>query len=146
VAEEAQLPELLMLGKGMSQPGQLPTSVAAAVFESVIGAIYIDGGLEPARAFILRHLSDHIDEAMESEHQQNFKAKLQQYAQRHFSQTPEYQLLDEKGPDHSKCFEIAVSIDGRNFPSAWGPCKKEAEQKAAWLALVDLGLEVEIED
>jgi ribonuclease-3 len=145
VAEEAQLPELLMLGKGMCQPGQLPTSVAAAVFESVIGAIYIDGGLEPAQAFILRHLSDHIAEAMESEHQQNFKAKLQQYAQRHFSQTPEYQLLDEKGPDHSKCFEIAVSIDGRNFPSAWGPCKKEAEQKAAWLALVDLGLEADEE-
>jgi ribonuclease-3 len=143
VTEEAQLTELLMLGKGMASPGQLPTSVAAAVFESIIGAIFLDGGLEPARQFILRHLRPHIEEAMESEHQQNFKAKLQQHAQRQFAQTPEYILLDEKGPDHSKCFEIAVSIDGRNFPSAWGPCKKDAEQKAAYLALVELGLEEE---
>jgi ribonuclease-3 len=141
VTQQAQLSELLMLGKGMATPDQLPTSVAAAVFESVIGAIFIDGGLDPAREFILRHLSPHIEQAMESEHQQNFKAKLQQHAQRHFSRTPEYLLLDEKGPDHSKCFEVAVSIDGRNFPSAWGPCKKEAEQKAAYLALVEMGLE-----
>jgi ribonuclease-3 len=53
--------------------------------------------------------------------------------------TPVYELLDEKGPDHSKCFEVAVSIGGRQFPSAWGPSKKEAEQKAAHLALITVG-------
>ncbi|MFP4354529.1 MAG: ribonuclease III [Phycisphaerae bacterium] len=140
VADEIGLPEMLMLGKGMSQP-ELPTSVAAAVFESLIGAIYIDGGLEPAQNFILTHLRNRIDEAMASEHQQNYKAKLQQYAQRRWGRTPEYQLLDEKGPDHSKCFEIAVAVDGRHFPSAWGPSKKESEQKAALAALIELGLE-----
>jgi len=53
--------------------------------------------------------------------------------------TPAYELLDEKGPDHSKCFEIAVAVAGRQFPSAWGPNKKEAEQKAARLALISVG-------
>ncbi len=140
VAEDVGLPEMLLLGKGMKQP-ELPMSVAAAVFESLIGAIYVDGGLAPARQFILSHLRPRIEAAMASEHQQNFKAKLQQYAQRRWGKTPEYQLLDEKGPDHSKCFEVAVGIDGRQFPSAWGPSKKEAEQKAAFQALSELGLE-----
>jgi ribonuclease-3 len=54
--------------------------------------------------------------------------------------TPLYELLDEKGPDHSKCFEVGVVIDGRRFTSAWGPNKKMAEQKAALLALEDLGV------
>jgi dsRNA-specific ribonuclease len=56
------------------------------------------------------------------------------------SATPIYELLDEKGPDHSKCFEVCVTIDGRRFTSAWGPNKKMAEQKAALLALEDLGV------
>ena len=51
-----------------------------------------------------------------------------------------YELLDEKGPDHSKCFEVCVSINGRRFTSAWGPNKKMAEQKAALMALEELGL------
>jgi dsRNA-specific ribonuclease len=54
--------------------------------------------------------------------------------------TPIYELLDEKGPDHSKCFEVCVAIDGKRFNSAWGPNKKMAEQKAALLALEELGL------
>ena len=140
IAGEVGLPSVLQLGKGMSQP-DLPMSVAAAVLESLIGAIYVDGGLEPAREFVLTHMRPRIEAAMDSEHQQNFKAKLQQYAQRRWGKTPEYQLLDEKGPDHARCFEIAVGIDGRHFPSAWGPSKKEAEQKAALQALVALGLE-----
>ena len=54
--------------------------------------------------------------------------------------TPIYELLDEKGPDHSKCFEVCVCVDGRRFTSAWGPNKKMAEQKAALLALEELGV------
>ena len=53
---------------------------------------------------------------------------------------PMYELLDEKGPDHSKCFEVCVTVGGRRFSSAWGPNKKMAEQKAALLALEDLGV------
>lgn len=70
----------------------------------------------------------------------NYKAVLQQYAQQHHGSTPIYELLDEKGPDHSKCFEVGVALDGRRFTSAWGPNKKTAEQKAALLALEELGV------
>ena len=81
-----------------------------------------------------------IDALAASAHQQNYKAVLQQHAQKVLGGSPSYELLDEKGPDHSKCFEVCVSIAGRRFTSAWGPNKKQAEQKAALLALEELGL------
>lgn len=130
----------LHLGGDLGEPGRAPESVAAAVFESLVGAIYIDGGFEPANRFILEHMQPYIDEAFDNAHQQNFKSLLQQYAQRTASATPEYVLLDEQGPDHSKCFEVAVSIMGKNYPSAWGRNKKEAEQDAAKRALIVIGL------
>ena len=70
----------------------------------------------------------------------NYKSLLQQYAQEHFNVAPIYVLLDEKGPNHNKCFESAVVLDQRHFTSAWGPNKKQAEQKAAHNALVELGV------
>jgi ribonuclease-3 len=140
IAEDLGLCRLLSLGKGMSKPGAMPLSVAAAVFEAVVGAIYLDGGYPPAREFILRHIGAYIDEALTTDHQKNYKSLLQQYAQREWTITPDYRLLDEKGPDHSKCFEVAVSMNGRQFPSAWGKSKKDAEQEAARRALVALKL------
>jgi len=140
VAEELGICELLFLGKGMVTPERLPQSVAAAVFEAIIGAIYVDRGLEPARRFVLEHLQPYLADALVNEHQNNYKSLLQQHAQHRWGTTPDYQLLDEKGPDHSKCFEIAAAIAGRQFPSAWGKSKKQAEQKAARRALLALGL------
>jgi ribonuclease III len=135
------LPELLFLGKGMSGRSQIPSSLAAAVFESIIAAIYLDSGdLDRVRKFILDQIRDIIEEAVASEHQQNYKSQLQQFAQKGSGTTPFYDLLDEQGPDHSKCFEVCVVVSGRRFPSAWGPSKKEAEQKAAFLALQELGV------
>ncbi len=81
-----------------------------------------------------------IEQIASNTHQQNYKAVLQQHAQKILGSTPVYELLDEKGPDHSKCFEVCVTIDGRRFTSAWGPNKKMAEQKAALLALEELGV------
>ena len=109
-------------------------------FEALIAAVYIDGGLEAARKFILQHVQRHIEEAANSQTQRNYKSYLQQHAQQHLSATPQYQSLDEQGPDHSKCFEVCVTIGQRRFPSAWGPSKKEAEQKAAFRALQELNL------
>jgi ribonuclease-3 len=140
VADRLHLTEVLRLGQGMDPTDHLPRSLAAAVLEAVIAAVYLDGGLEAARAFILRHMHDEIRKATKSDHQYNFKSQLQQHSQRFLNATPIYEMLDEKGPDHAKCFEIAVSVGPRQFPSAWGPSKKEAEQKAAWLALQELGL------
>lgn len=145
VADELGLAELLRLGKGMGN-GSLPHSVLAAVYESLIGALYIDGGLEIARDFILKALKPRIEEAYESGHQSNFKSVLQQVAQQKLSQSPQYVVLDEKGPDHAKCFEICVAMGSRRFDSCWGASKKQAEQQAALNALLALGYAEEDDD
>ncbi len=139
VAAALRLTDSLVLGQGLDTGEELPQSLAAGTLEAVIAAVYLDGGLEAARKFILTHMDAELRAATESQHQFNFKSQLQQYAQRELSGSPVYELLDEKGPDHAKCFEVAVSVGVRRFPSAWGPSKKEAEQKAAQLALVALG-------
>ena len=110
---------------------QMPSSLAAAVYESIVAAVYLDGGFEVVKDYVLRTMTPKIEEIAANAHQQNFKAVLQQHAQKILGATPMYELLDEKGPDHSKCFEVCVCIDGRRFTSAWGPNKKMAEQKAA---------------
>lgn len=140
ISEEIGLPEFLFLGNGIAGRSKLPTSLTSAAYESLIAAMYIDGGLDVTADFILRHMVPHIKSAVASEHQHNFKSQLQQYAQKTSGETPVYEMLDEKGPDHAKCFEIAVYIGGRRFKSAWGPSKKDAEQKAALHALIELEL------
>jgi len=134
------LGEFLHIGKGMTGSKALKGSVAAGLFEAVIAAIYIDGGFEAAKEFVLRVFEDLIKQADAKQSQGNYKSVLQQYSQQQLSVTPHYELLDEKGPDHDKCFESEVVIAGRHFPSAWGTSKKEAEQKAAFNALVELRL------
>jgi len=140
VAMQIGLQEFLKVGKGMTTNRALAGSLAAGLLEAIIAAIYIDGGFEAARNFILKVFNSFIDRADAEQTQGNFKSLLQQYAQQQFNVTPVYQLLDEKGPDHDKCFEAEVVIAGRHFQSAWGTNKKEAEQKAAFNALVELGV------
>jgi ribonuclease-3 len=118
----------------------MPSSLAAAVYESIVAAIYLDGGFEAVKEYVLRTMTAKIEAISANAHQENYKAVLQQHAQKLLGATPIYELLDEKGPDHSKCFEVCVTVDGRRFTSAWGPNKKMAEQKAALLALEELGV------
>jgi ribonuclease-3 len=134
------LHHLLSLGKGMTGRDELPASLAAAVFESLVAAVYLDGGWEPVRLFILRNMEPFILEAAGSDHQQNYKSVLQQYAQKHLDHLPVYRVLDEKGPDHAKAFCVAAEIGGRRYASSWGQSKKQAEQEAAYLALRELGV------
>jgi ribonuclease-3 len=123
----------------MAGSADLPASLAACAYEACVGALYLDGGLEAARAFILRHMAAEIETVVAGRHHRNYKSMLQQYAQRVLASTPAYELQDEKGPDHAKAFEVAVVVRGRRFPSAWGPSKKTAEQRAAYEALFALG-------
>lgn len=134
------LQKFLKVGKGMISNRALSGSLAAGVLETIIAAIYLDGGFEVARGFIMRVFGSLLEQADAEQAQGNFKSLLQQYAQERFNATPSYVLLDEKGPDHHKCFELGVVIADRQFPSAWGANKKEAEQKAAFNALVELGV------
>jgi ribonuclease-3 len=130
--------EFLFMGKGMGSHDRTPPSVLADVFESLIGAIFLDGGMEAARRFIVTHIEPEIDAAVEGQGGVNYKSNLQQVAQREFGETPTYVLLDEKGPDHSKCFKISAQIGRQSYPPAWGRNKKEAEQRAALNALCRL--------
>jgi len=140
VARTLGLQKFLKVGKGMAGSQSLSHSLAAGLLEAAIAAIYLDGGLEPAQTFILKHFDSLICKADEEEVQGNFKSLLQQHSQQHFNATPVYELLDEKGPDHNKCFEVQAVIGDRHFPSAWGTNKKVAEQKAALNALIELEL------
>ena len=110
----------------------------ADVFESLVAAIYLDGGIDVVQKFILHFIEPEIEAVYEGEHASNSKSLLQQAAQREFGSTPQYDLLDEKGPDHSKCFKVAAVIGGHRYPAAWGRNKKEAEQKAAMNALAKI--------
>lgn len=128
---ELRLSEFLQLGKGLADFEKIPVSIQAAVFESIVAGIYLDGGLEVVRAFLTRLIEPEIDRTVESTHGRNYKSLLQQLVQKNQRGTPMYRLLDECGPDHSKCFKIAAVVGVDAFPAAWGPNKKEAEQRAA---------------
>ena len=119
------------MGKGMTTHPRVPPSLLADVFESMIAAIYLDGGQEAVREFIHRFMGPEIDAAASGEVGGNYKSALQQMAQRDFGTTPTYSLLDEKGPDHSKCFKISAQVGTQRYQAAWGRNKKEAEQRAA---------------
>lgn len=138
ISKLMNLGDYLFTGKGMHLDGVLPANLLADVFESMVAAIYLDGGLEPAKRFILRYMGPEIEEVAEGAHAGNFKSHLQQVAQRDFNETPQYQLLDEKGPDHSKCFKVAAVVGRHYYAAAWGNNKKEAEQKAAMNALAQI--------
>jgi ribonuclease-3 len=140
VAKQLGLQKYLKIGKGMASSRALSGSLAAGLFEAIVAVLYLDGGFDAARTFVLRTFAPLIDQADAEQVQGNFKSLLQQYAQQQLNATPVYELLDEKGPDHDKCFESQVVIAERHFPSAWGTNKKEAEQKAALNALIELGI------
>ncbi len=139
ISLELRLEELLRLGKGLAERESLPKSVLAAVYESLIGALLVDGGLVAARRFILKGMKPMIKQAAGSGHQHNFKSVLQQTAQEVLDLQPQYLVLDEKGPDHAKCFEVCVEMGARRYPSCWGQSKKQAEQQAALEALIECG-------
>ncbi len=138
ISRQLNLGEFLFLGKGMNVHSAVPASLLADVYESLVAAIYLDGGLEAAKQFILKYLGPEIEQIAEGGQGGNFKSLLQQVAQREFGATPQYVMLDEKGPDHSKCFKIAAVIARNTYTGAWGRNKKEAEQKAAMNALAQI--------
>ena len=146
VAIGLDFPRFAKVGKGMEKTRAMAGSISAGIFEAIVAAIYLDGGQAAASEFILNLFNPMINNANSRQHHENFKSLLQQHCQRRFSTTPDYLLLDEKGPDHNKCFEIGIVIDQRHFPTAWGVTKKDAEQKAAFNALVELGVLEAVEE
>ncbi|MBC8876105.1 MAG: ribonuclease III [Planctomycetes bacterium] len=138
ISEAIGLQEFLIVGKGMAAGQSIPPSLLADVFESLVAAIYLDGGNEASQRFIEEYIGPEIELAAAGELGGNYKSLLQQFAQREFSRTPTYELLDEKGPDHRKCFKIAAQVGRTQYQPAWGRNKKEAEQRAACNALAEI--------
>jgi len=125
----------LLLGKGeASNVGRGRERILADLFEAIIGAVYLDLGMEEAQQFILGHFSDRIDEAVKKP-LRNWKADLQDYSQKKTQKPPEYRVITEEGPAHERKFVVGAFVEEEELGRGEGPSKKEAEQNAAEDAL-----------
>lgn len=138
VSHTLRLEECLILGRGLTQGAGVPKSLLSDVYEAIIAAVYLDGGLEAAKSFIHRTIADELHAAVDGHSIGNYKSALQQISQRDHGSAPVYRLLAEAGPDHSKLFQISAEVKKRRFSPAWGRTKKEAEQRAAGNAIAEL--------
>lgn len=138
IGQALGISEFLLVGKGMGGHRTVPRSLQSNALESILAAIYLDGGLQAARAFIVPHLEEALESILAGQEEANYKSELQQLAQKRFGEAPMYKLLDEKGPDHSKCFLVCAVVSDSRFSPAWGNTKKQAEQRAACNALAEL--------
>ena len=121
----------LRLGKGENASGgREKASILADAVEAVLGAMYLDGGVEPVRRLVLEQLSQRIDQAAERPGDKDYKTRLQEVAA-HDGFTPPVYALTESGPDHHKRFHATVAVGGERLGAGTGTSKKEAEQKAA---------------
>lgn len=138
-ARELHLGDHARLGAGM-RDRQLPRSVLANLYEAYLGAIYLDAGLDAARAFAQRTLAEPLRRVKVRElgDAHNPKQELQRRAQLETGEPPSYALVEERGHAHAKAFLVAAECGGRSFPCAWGRTRKEAERWAAYEALLVL--------
>ena len=134
-----QLGSYLLLGKGEeSGGGRRRPSILADAVEAVLAAVYLDGGIEKARALIHRVLLDKGQEEVVESRRRDCKTELQELVQRKPNQVLHYELVSESGPDHAKVFAVAVTLNGQAVGLGSGHSKKEAEQSAARAALEQL--------
>jgi len=138
IADEIGIADVLFVGRGIAGAHRVPSSLLSNAFESLIAALFLDAGIDAVQQFVLPHVEDMLDDVLAGETGTNFKSDLQHLAQRIFGIAPEYVLLEEKGPDHAKSFQVAAVIGQRRFDPAWGRSKKQAEQRAASNALQQL--------
>jgi ribonuclease III len=133
-AVEVGLGEKLRLGKGEEKSGgRSKTSILAATFEAVLGAIYSDRGLDSAQRVVERLFLDDIGGPSA---ERDYKTDLQEVAHRRFRVQPVYELIATRGPDHAKRFTTRIVIGGREFGRGEGASKKQSEQAAARETLV----------
>ncbi len=116
--------------------GRNRASILADTLEGIIGAVYLDGGLEPARQITERLLLKEVHEILSDANLANYKSMLQEYVQGEFKTHPQYRISSENGPDHHKLFAVDVVVNGRTLGRGHGSNKKEAEQEAARDALL----------
>ena len=138
-ARRLELGMLLRLGRGeeLTQGREKPSLLANAM-EALLAAVYLDGGLEAARTFILRTFALELQEVQTAEGifaTVDYKTRLQEWCQKQFDTLPNYNIVRESGPDHQKTFEVQLTVRGEVRGVGVGKSKKEAEQMAAKQAL-----------
>lgn len=130
------LSDYILLGKGESaMGGRKRDSIVSDVLEALIGALYLDGGMEVAKGFVHKYILTDIES---KQVMYDAKSSLQELVQKNKAGQIQYVLLSESGPEHEKEFQCAVEINGKRMGTGIGRNKKEAEQKAAAEALFDL--------
>ena len=135
------LGEALRLGKGEAESGgRKRQTLLADAFEAVLGAYFIDSGLEAVRAFVEPLLTEAVDSIYSSERDVDAKSMFQEWAQAELGQTPRYSTLSVSGPDHSREYTIAVLVNGETYGTGTGSSKQTATQAAARSALQKAGL------
>jgi ribonuclease-3 len=118
--------------------GRERPSIVSDAFEALIGAVYLDGGLEAARRMILGCVYSRRDDLLADTAQQNYKGDLLERVQATSSELPCYDVISESGPDHNKTFRVIVRVGARRLGEGTGSSKKDAEQKAARMALAHI--------
>ena len=143
-ARELGLEARARVGSGM-RGRVLTRSVLANLYEALLGAVYLDGGLEAARRFALETLESWLERVRQRRPGANPKQVLQQHCQSRTGEPPQYAVLDQRGRAHARAFLVAAEALGRRFPPAWGRTRKEAERWAAHEALLVIEDEEEFE-
>ncbi len=137
-SKEIELSRFLLLGKGEEiTGGRGRASINSDAFEAVIAAIYLDGGIDEAKKFVLRFVEKHAKTLGSFK---DYKTKLQEVIQKNPEELLEYVLVGESGPDHNKSFEVEVHLNSNVIGKGKGKSKKNAEQEAAREALALMGL------
>ena len=139
-AQRLGLADHARLGRGLDRRA-LSRSILANLYEAMVGAVYLDAGLEPARRFVLETLSPELSAARDRGGRPKPKQRFQELCQQRFGSPPTYDLLRSRGDDNARAFLVAANAGGERHPSAWGRTVKEAEHWAAYEALLNLGLE-----
>ncbi len=139
-SRKLNLGKYLLLGKGEEKNGgRERDSILADAFEAVLAAIYLDGGIEPAREHVMRFVLPELDEDFITDSHKDYKTELQEIIQKNPEETVEYILTNEQGPDHDKEFTVEVFLNSNSIGKGIGKSKKQAEQLAAKQALTLMG-------
>ena len=136
IAKKHGFGKFLYLGRSeLATGGNDRPAILADSVEAIIAAMFMDGGLEPAKSFIIENLSEEIENASKNVGQKDYKTVLQEKLQINGDVKIEYIIIHEKGPDHDKTFEAEVRCNNKKLATGIGKTKKQAEMKAAEKAL-----------
>ena len=133
----------ILVGRGeRSQKGTMKKAILADALEAVIASLYLDQGLETAKRFVLSFIPDQVEKMLDNKlSYKDYKTELQEYLQKRRGKVPRYVIVSQTGPDHAQIFRVNVEMGTKVFGPGEGRNKKAAEQDAAHMALIALGIE-----